>query len=242
MLQNVSESVEMVLNDSKNESIGYSPNELLYVSRRGPIVHAMSGRYEQEDFPEVLAQAKQKVKEAMDNIRVAQGKQKLNHDSKHRTPETIQVGDLAYVLLDKHPVRGINKNKLTWPKWGPFKVLAVRETSVDLEIPPESRIEPTISRQRIEKLLPDEYNRAPQEPVLIDGEEAYEVEAVIGERVYGREKEKQFHIKWQHWPINRATWEPEKKWREDMDAETLNRMIAEYPLVRSGIGPPPSRH
>jgi hypothetical protein len=48
----------------------------------------------------------------------------------------------------------------------------------------------------------------------------------IGERVYGREKEKQFHIKWQHWPINRATWEPEKKWREDMDAEPQNRSNA----------------
>jgi hypothetical protein len=48
------------------------------------------------------------------------------------------------------------------------------ETSVDLEFPPESRIEPTISCQHIEKLLPDEYNKAPQGPELIDGEEAYE--------------------------------------------------------------------
>jgi hypothetical protein len=54
------------------------------------------------------------------------------------------------------------------------------------------------------------------------------VEAVIGERLYGRAKERQLHIKWQHWPINRATWESERKLREDMDSETLDRMIREY--------------
>jgi hypothetical protein len=138
------------------------------------------------------------------------------------------VGDLAYLLLDKHPVRGIRKNKLTWPKWGPFKVLAVRDTSVDLEFPPDARIKPTVSRQHVERLPPDAFNRAPPEPELIDGEEAYEVEAVIGERLYGRAKEGQLHIKWQNWPINRATWESERKLREDMDSETLDRMIREY--------------
>jgi hypothetical protein len=40
--------------------------------------------------------------------------------------------------------------------------------------------------------------------VLIDGEEAYEVEAIIGERLH------------------------ERKLREDMDAETLDAMVKEY--------------
>jgi hypothetical protein len=45
--------------------------------------------------------------------------------------------------------------------------------------------------------------------VLIDGEEAYEVEAIIGERLH-------------------ASWEPERQLREDMDAETLDAMVKEY--------------
>jgi hypothetical protein len=220
--------VELVLNDSKHESTGYSPNELLYVSRSSPIIDAMSEQYEHDDFPEVLAQAKQKVREAMDNIRIAQGKQKMQHDLRHRTPEDIIVGDLAYLLLDKHPVRGIKKNKLTWPKWGPFKVLAVTDTSVDLDFPPNARIKQTISRQHVERLPPDDFDDAPPEPEHIDEEEAWEVESIIGQHLYGRAKQQQFQIKWRNWPINQSTWEPEDRLRADMDEDTLDVMIRDY--------------
>jgi hypothetical protein len=140
--------VEMVINDTKSESTGYSPNELLYVARRGPVVDSMMDRYDDEDFPEVLAQAKQKVREAFDNIQTAQGRQKAHYDARHRTPDDIQVGDLAFLLLDKHPVRGIKMTKLTWPKWRPFKVLAVSETTVDLEFPPSSKKDPTVHQEK----------------------------------------------------------------------------------------------
>jgi hypothetical protein len=220
--------VEMVINDTKNESTGYSPNELLYVARRGPIVDSMLERYDDEDFPEILAQAKLKVREAFDNIQTAQGRQKAKYDARHRAPDDIQVGDLAFLLLDKHPVRGIKMTKLTWPKWGPFKVLAVSDTTVDLEFPSTSKKDPTVSRQHVERLPPDDFGRALPEPELIDGEEAYEVEAIIGERLFGKGKERQFRVKWQHWPINHASWEPEAKLQEDMDHDTLQRMITQY--------------
>jgi hypothetical protein len=221
--------VEMVLNDTKNDSTGYSPNELLYVARRGPVIDAMLERYEEdEDFPEVLAQAKQKVREAFDNMKTAQGRQKIKYDARHRPPDDIHVGDLAFLLLDKHPVRGIKMTKLAWPKWGPLRVLAVTETTVDLEFPPTSKKAPTVSRQHIVRLPPDEFNRALPEAELIGGEDAYEVEAIIGERLFGKAKDRQFRIKWQHYPINEASWEPESRLRQDMDRETLERMIAEY--------------
>jgi hypothetical protein len=220
--------VEMVLNDTKNESTGYSPNELLYVARKGPVIDSMLEHYEDDDFPEVLAQAKQKVREAFDNINTAQGRQKVKYDARHRPPDEVQVGDFAFLLLDKHPVRGIKMTKLTWPKWGPFRVLAVTDTTVDLEFPPTSKKSPTVSRQHIERLPPDEFGRALPEAELIGGEEAYEVEAIIGERLQGKKKERQFRIKWQHWPINDASWEPESRLREDMDMGTLEKMIAEY--------------
>jgi hypothetical protein len=220
--------VEMVLNDTKNESTGYSPNELLYVARKGPVIDAMLEHYDDAHFPEVLAQTKQKVREAFDNIGTAQGRQKVKYDARHRPPDDVQVGDLAFLLLDKHPVRGIKMTKLTWPKWGPFRVLAVTDTTVDLEFPPTSKKAPTVSRQHIERLPPDEFGRALPEPELIDGEEAYEVETIIGERLHGKQKERQFRVKWQHWLINHASWEPEYRLREDMDHQTLNKIIAEY--------------
>jgi hypothetical protein len=62
-----------------------------------------------------------------------------------------------------------------------------------------------VSRQHVERLPPDDFGRALPEPELIDGEEAYEVEAIIGERLFGKGKERQFRVKWQHWPINHAS-------------------------------------
>jgi hypothetical protein len=217
--------VELALNDMKNESTGYSPNELLYVARRGPVVDRLADEDDGfEQFPELLAQAKQRTREAMDNIKLAQGKQKLQYDHRHRALDEVKAGDHAFLLLDKHDVRGIKHNKLTWPKWGAFKVLEVRETEVDLEFPPTSRKHPTVSRQHIEVLPADDFDRGLPEPDLIEGEEAWEVESIIGERLYGRTKQQQFHVKWRDWPINQSTWEPEDRLKTDMDADTLDKI------------------
>jgi hypothetical protein len=224
--------VELALNDTKNESTGYRPNDLLYTARKGATIDSMV-ELENDDFPELLAQAKLKTREALDNIRIAQGRQKIKHDAVHRRPEDITVGDLAFLLLDKHEVRGIRVNKLSWPKWGPFKVLAVTDTTVDLDVPQTSKIHRTVSRQHIEKVPNDDFERALLEPELIEGEEAYEAEAIIGERLYGRNKERQDKVKWQNWAINHASWEPESRLREDMDPATLEKMIKAYRAERT---------
>jgi hypothetical protein len=219
---------ELALNEARNDTTGFAPHDLLYIARKGPVADRFADTNDYENLPELLAQAKHRIREAMANIKLVQGKQKLEYDKRHRALDDAKVGDYAFVLLDKHEVRNIKHNKLTWPKWGPFEILAVRDTEVDLAFPPSSRKHPTISRQHIEVLPADEFDRALPEPELIDGEEAWEVECIIGERFYGKGKERQFHIKWQHWPINRAIWEPEWRLREDMDPETLDRMIKEY--------------
>jgi hypothetical protein len=166
--------VELAINDTKNESTGFRPNDLLYVARRGPTLDAMV-ELDNEEFPKLPAQARQKVREALDNIKVAQGRQMVKHDSSHRKPDDVNVEDFAFLLLDKHKVKGIRRNKLSWPKWGRFKVLAVTDTTVDLEFPPTSKKEPTVSRQHIERVPPDEFGRALPEPEHIDGEQAWEV-------------------------------------------------------------------
>jgi hypothetical protein len=62
-----------------------------------------------------------------------------------------------------------------------------------------------VSRQHVERVPPDDFERALPEPELIDGEEAYEVEAIIGERLHSKAKGHQFRVKWQHWPITVVT-------------------------------------
>jgi hypothetical protein len=71
--------VELAMNDTKHESTGYRPNDLLYTARKGPTLDSMV-ELDDDAFPELLAQAKQRTREALDNIRVAQGRQKIKHD------------------------------------------------------------------------------------------------------------------------------------------------------------------
>jgi hypothetical protein len=51
----------------------------------------------------------------------------------------------------------------------PFKVLAVSDTIVNLEFPPDSKKDPTVSRQHVERIPPNDFERALPEPELIDG-------------------------------------------------------------------------
>jgi hypothetical protein len=79
-----------------------------------------------------------------------------------------------------------------------------------------------VSAQHVEKMAPDEFNRTPPEAQgMKEGEELWEVEKVIRERVYGRRRHRQLLVKWKHWPTNRATWEFEANLQEDMDKEAL---------------------
>jgi hypothetical protein len=112
------------------------------------------------------------MRESMDNIKLAQGKQKRNCDDRHRNLEDVKVGDYVFLLLDKHEVRSVKYNKLAWPKWGPFTVLVVRDTEVDLEFPALSKKDPTVSRQHIEVQPTDDFYRGLPEPKLIERDDA----------------------------------------------------------------------
>jgi hypothetical protein len=61
-----------------------------------------------------------------------------------------------------------------------------------------------------------------------EGEELWEVEKIMGERMYGRLKHRQFLVKWRNWPTNRSTWEFEANLQEDMDEKALKVMIDRY--------------
>jgi hypothetical protein len=78
--------VELALNEANNDSTGFAPHDLLYIARKGPVADRFAETDNYENAPELLAQAKHRIREAMANIKLAQGKQKLNYDKRHREP------------------------------------------------------------------------------------------------------------------------------------------------------------
>jgi hypothetical protein len=220
--------VELVLNEAKHESTGFSPNELLYTANRSPIESLR--KPVDDETPELLAFAKARIDEAREQIAIAQERQKSQYDIRHRPHDPIAVGDKAFLLLDQRPVPSLRRNKMDWPKWGPFEVLEISPDGnrVKLNFPRTHKID-WVSTQHVERLSEDEFDRPqPEVEDHKEGEELWEVERVIGERQYGRRKHQQFLIKWRGWPTNQSTWEFEDNLREDMDNEALDEMIEEY--------------
>jgi hypothetical protein len=218
----------LVLNEAKHESTGFSPNEFLYTANRSPIEALRKPA--DDETPELLALAKARIEEAREQIAIAQERQKTQYDNRHRPHDPIAVGDKAFLLLNLRPVPSLRRNKMDWPKWGPFEVLEMSPDGnrVKLNFPKTHKIN-WVSAQHVERLAEDEFNRPqPEVDDLKEGEELWEVERVIGKRQYGRKKYQQFLIKWKDWPTNRSTWEFEDNLREDMDNGALDEMIAEY--------------
>jgi hypothetical protein len=126
-----------------NTSTGYTPNELLFITP--PAMKWMfddspkeegEGAGAQERHPDLLEQAKERLKAAKANIERAQLVQKRYYDRAHRPPDDIQAGDSVFLLLDLHPVRSLPRSKLAGPKWGPFKVIRrLSQMSVEVDFP-----------------------------------------------------------------------------------------------------------
>jgi transposase InsO family protein len=115
--------VELALNDAKHASTGFSLHELLYTANRSPVEALRTSK--DEELPEILDYARARVKEAQENIKLAQIRQKTHYDRNHRRHDTIAVGDKAFLLLELRPVPTLPRNKTSWPKWGPFTVLEI---------------------------------------------------------------------------------------------------------------------
>jgi transposase InsO family protein len=220
--------VELVLNEAKHESTGFSPNELLYTANRSPI-EALR-KPVNDETPELLAFARARIEEAREQIAIAQERQKGQYDNRHRRHDQLAVGDKAFLRLDLRPVPSLHRTKIDWPKWGPFEVLEISPDSnrVKLDFPKTHRLD-WVSAQHVERLATDKFDRTPPEAEGIkEGEELWEVEKFMGEREYGRRRHRQFLVKWKHWPTNRATWEFEANLQEDMDKKALETMVDQY--------------
>jgi hypothetical protein len=124
----------------------------------------------------LLDYARARVKEARNNIELAQIRQKCQYDKRHRRHDSLAVGDKAFLVLDLRPVPSLPRSKINWPKWGPFEVLEISLNGkhVKLDFQRTQTID-WVSTQHVEKLAPDEFRRMQPEPYgTKEGEELWE--------------------------------------------------------------------
>jgi len=125
--------------------------------------------------------------EAQAALKKAQEEMKKQADRKKGEAEEYRAGDLVLLSTKdlKWQMKGRRMEKLTERFVGPYKVKRVVSTNaVELELPKTVRIHPVVNVSRIRRYQGQVQGQRKQQalPVIIEGEEEYEVEKIVNKR------------------------------------------------------------
>jgi len=115
-------------------------------------------------------------------------------DKKWGKKEEYRVGDLVLLSTKdlKWQMKGRRLEKLTERFVGPYKVKGIiSSNAIELDLPKSIKIHPVVnvSRVRLYTSQVKGQKRVPPKPVIIEGEEKFEVERIINKRIVrGKEK------------------------------------------------------
>jgi len=180
----------------------------------------------------------EKMKEIQEEAKAALGKaqadMKKYADKKRLDVEEYKVGDLVMLSTKdlKYQMVGRRTEKLTERFVGPYKIKKIVLTNaVELELPSTIKIHPVINVSRIRRYVGQVEGQRKEQPlpVIIEGEEEWEVKRILNKRrVRGKDK---YLVRWKGFTAESDTWEGrenlknaqeaikefEKEYRRDME-------------------------
>ena len=203
---------EFAANNAVNSSTGYSPFYLH--SGDHPILPSwiLGGTTSSnlEAMKEMTDRMKTALEEAQANMSHAQ-RQASTQANKSRRDEAFAIGDevvlsTRYLNVDQHLPAKLRRRWL-----GPFIISAViSPVAYRLDLPPHWKVHPVFHVSNLKRYhRSEEFARTeqPPPPVLVEGEEEYEVEAIL--RHKGKGASRRYLVLWKGYPLTEASWEPE---------------------------------
>ncbi|KAE8240665.1 hypothetical protein A4X13_0g7663 [Tilletia indica] len=146
-------SAELAINSSPSVTTGYRPFDLVFIAHPS-IVHAVFDDSEHlgvASFPERLAAAAERMKDAKSLVDAARREQKRRYDSRRASPVAISAGDQVFVRLSDRPIPGTIRSKLDARKQGPFTVAEVLSPHrIRLTLPDDVAIDPIMSIEQVD--------------------------------------------------------------------------------------------
>jgi len=115
-------------------------------------------------------------------------------DRKQEEEEEYREGDLVLLSTKglKWQIKERRLEKLTEHFVGPYKVKGiVSSNAIELELPKSIKIHPVVNVSRVwlYKLQVEEQKKIPPKPLIIEGQEEFEVEEILNKRmIRGKEK------------------------------------------------------
>jgi len=150
------------------------------------------GKYEAAGkFIEKMRKIQEEAKAA---LRKAQEEMKKFANRKRGKNEEYRVGDLVLLSTKdlKWQMKGRRSEKMTECFVGPYKIKGIiSSNAVELELPKSIKIHPVVNVSRIQLYKPqvEGQKKIPPKPVIIEGEEEFEVEKILNKRIVrGKEK------------------------------------------------------
>ena len=166
------------------------------------------GKYEgAERFIEKMKKIQEEAKAALGK---AQADMKKYADKKRSDVDEYRVGDLVMLSTKdlKYQMVGRRTEKLTERFIGPYRVKKiVSSNAIELELPSTVKIHPVVNVSRVRKYVGQVEGQKKEQPlpVIIEGEEEWEVERILNKRrIRGKDK---FLVRWKGFTAESDTWE-----------------------------------
>jgi hypothetical protein len=144
-------------------------------------------------------------------IKIANEKHARFYNRDHIPPPQFSPGDKVWLsALNVKTLRP--SKKLDDRRLGPFKVLTRKSgLTYELELPPTMAIHPVFHVTLLEPYKEDPIpgrSHSPPQPIIVEGQEEWEVEKILDSRWIKEGKEFQYRVKWKDFPSSENAWEP----------------------------------
>jgi len=179
-----------------------------------------------EKFVEKMKEIQEKAKAALGK---AQADMKKYANKKRSDVKGYRIGDLVMLSTKdlEYQMAGRRTKKLTERFVGPYKVKkVVSSNAIELELPNIVKIHPVVNVSRVQKYIGQVKGQKKEQPapVIIEGEEKWEVEQILNKRkVRGKDK---YLVRWKGFMAESDTWEG----RENLEnaKEAIEEFEREY--------------
>ena len=221
------DAAEIACNNAVQASTGYSPF-FLNLGQHPSFPLALAAPSDQSQNPtalEMISDMDQALALAKQNLKEAQDRQ-ASYANLNRREVEFSVGD--QVLLSTAHLRNTDRAPKLSPKYiGPFDIVrVVSSVAYELKLPANMKIHPVFHASRL-RAYKDGSSQFPHRvvnprppPDILDGEDAWEVEEVVGKRSRkrGRTTTVEYLVRWKGYPDHEKTWEPAQNLRAAQDA------------------------
>jgi hypothetical protein len=218
-------------NDATHSSTGLSPFKALYGFQphtpTALAADAPSARPSNHaDFLTHIQAIHRQAKAAIAHAQRVQAAQA----NKTRRDLTLPVGSYAWVSRNHiHPPHAAGAVQKLGPLWfGPYLITAApSNVTYTLALPPHMKYYPTIHVSHLKPYVGTTTPlqvRNPPPPQVVDGEDHFHVETFLQTR--GGPRGRSFFVKWQGYPEDEATWEPETRLRQDLSPDDFAHFYA----------------